>query len=493
MEMTATVFRYARGLPRLCSTVIGAELTVKEIRVPLDVHRSQVRSLQWLPLLLTPSSIGCIPGLLEFLHTAMDFQSHTYFQLPCLVDIKPFYSTMKRVYSRTFVQYDVASKLHNTPLLFGIWHAYKYCAIVMYRCYMPILALLEKPSIRTEQEPTFRTKPHLHHIEVVFASLLVHAASVKGPLLATLERTVEGTQAHHILSALNVLLYQHIPTLFSIGVHVRDCLWDGRDNGSGRYYKDALFYSFILLLVLTREAAYKVEYVRGIAISLLVTGTWHTNKPGSIYNEEKCEAMLSRLAKLIHRYPTHTSADALMDLFLTVRPGSSGYKDKNASRIPPTFLDSMGRQLSVLINQCTTESMPFSRWTSSDNFTNVESDWDLGYRFPLTIEDVVNDETWVHDVLTRSLIVLTSATSPQDQHMDLMSDMFPDTDSETLRERREHLRHLGRIGLPDRFKANQANVDVAPVYVVEHAEERNRVPANGDCEVIVSSSSESDD
>ena len=77
--------------------------------------------------------------------------------------------------------------------------------------------------------------------------------------------------------------------------------------------------------------------------------------------------------------------------------------------------------------------------------------------------------------------------------MDTMSDMFPDTDSETLRERREHLRHLSRIGLPDRFKANPPNVDVAPVYVVAQAEERNRVPGKGDCEIIVSSSSESDD
>ena len=465
--VTATIFRLVPKLLGLCNDTVQACLRVEDVRVPLDVRRYNVRSLQWLPLLMTPSSIGSIPGLLDFVHTALDFQSHTYHQLPCLVDIKPFYSVMKRVYSRSFTQYNVASRIQNTPLLFGIWHAYKYCAIVMYRAYLPILALLEKPSIRTDDEPQFRTKPKLRHMEVVFACLLLHANRLREPLVKALQQATPNTQGHKILTALKTLLLEHVPALFAIGILTRDCTWHGRQNGTGGYYRDGLFYSFILLLSLTGECAYKVEYVRGIAISLLLTSTWHARQPGSIYQEETCEALLGRLAKLIHRYPTHTSSDALMDLFLTTKPGSRGYKDIRKSCIPPSVLRSIGDQLTVLINVCCRDSQPFARWTGSDHFTNVEPRWDMRYSFPLSLTTVTTDESWVHDVLTRSLMVLASATSTADQHLGLMDNLFARADPGTIAERSTHHLRLKRIGLPARFKKERENDVLPPALIVE--------------------------
>ena len=229
---------------------------------------------------------------------------------------------------------------------------------------MPLLALLEKPEIRTHPDANFRTKPKLRHMEVVFASILLLANDIRGPLETALNISRargNDTQEHHILSALKTLIFEHIPMLFLIGQLVRECTWSGRENGTGVHALHALQYSFLLMLCLTGSSAHKVEYVRSMALALLSWTPWHTNLPGVTFNEETCEAMLSRLAALVVRYPTATDASSLMDLFLTIRPVSMSYKDIKKTNIPKKFPGELYHQIIVLINTCNQSGTPFTR------------------------------------------------------------------------------------------------------------------------------------
>ena len=454
--VAANIKRSAKELLSWCMDTVAAALTRDLIRVPLDVRRSGVRTPQWLPLFLAPHDIGSILGLFEVVRTAQAVQEHTRFTMPVLMDLKPYYSILKRVYGRTFEHLDVAAGLTKIPLLFGTWHAYKQCVIQAYRSYMPILALLEQPSIRTNPEDKFRTKPKLHHMEAVFASLLLCANALKGPLDAALERAprARGERAHglHILQGLKTLLFEHVPALFLIGHLVRECGWNSRDNGTGRHSHLVVQYAFLVMISLCREHAHKVEYVRSMATALLSWLPWNSTLPGVVYDEEFCEALLSRLAALVIRYPTATDPDALMDLFLTVKTASMGEKDIKKCGIPLELPRELYEQVIRLISTCTSDALPFTRWTNNDYITGIEQAWDVQYKWPHSVKDIIEDDTLVHDILLRSLQVLSSATAPADQHMDMMSTMFQNVNPETLQGRRNERSRLNRMGVPSRFR-----------------------------------------
>ena len=82
-------------------------------------------------------------------------------------------------------------------------------------------------------------------------------------------------------------------------------------------------------------------------------------------------------------------------------------------------------------------------------------------------------------------MVLASATSAPDQHLYLMDGLFPHSDSSMLAERRRHLQHLARIGLPDRFKT-PSNVNVPAVFVVERESNETDENSSDDSEAEVS-------
>ena len=67
--------------------------------------------------------------------------------------------------------YDVRLWLGSMPLLYGIWHPYKYCLLAVYRAFFPLFAVLETTSL--ESGRVLNGKRKLLYIEKIVAALLL--------------------------------------------------------------------------------------------------------------------------------------------------------------------------------------------------------------------------------------------------------------------------------------------------------------------------------
>ena len=104
----------------------GAALVASEevdptwIRVPLDIQRTDMRSLQWLPYLLTDQIVGSQKDLLGILGDLAMLRTQTGRVLPLLVDMDVHYRVMKILYGVSTSPWDYATTIARTPVLYGV-------------------------------------------------------------------------------------------------------------------------------------------------------------------------------------------------------------------------------------------------------------------------------------------------------------------------------------------------------------------------------------
>ncbi len=120
-SLTLQLSRVPSRLLSGVACVIADDLQPDWIRVPLDVHRTGMRSLQWLPFLLTEYSVGCQADLLHILHDLRILQGHTKRAVPLLVDMDIHYRMMKLMYGVATSEYSVIQKFNLVPFCFGVW------------------------------------------------------------------------------------------------------------------------------------------------------------------------------------------------------------------------------------------------------------------------------------------------------------------------------------------------------------------------------------
>ena len=119
------VKRVVSSSPRLhggIQTITSEDLRQEWVRVPLDVQRTQMRSLQWLPYVLTEESVGSQVQLLGILDSLQLLQNHTQRCTPLLVDMDPHYRIMKLIYGSSNAGFDFARNMALTPVLYGVCH-----------------------------------------------------------------------------------------------------------------------------------------------------------------------------------------------------------------------------------------------------------------------------------------------------------------------------------------------------------------------------------
>ena len=90
-----------------------------------------------------------------------------------LIDMKIFYSVAKRLYSSTYDVYKLHNVLRYCPMVYGIWHAYKYCCEAVYRKFFSLCTFLSSSpqSLDTDVE----SHPKLIWKERLFMSPLLVA------------------------------------------------------------------------------------------------------------------------------------------------------------------------------------------------------------------------------------------------------------------------------------------------------------------------------
>ena len=259
------------------------------------------------------------------------------FLMPMVVDENIHYRLMKLIHSSH--SFDVGLWLCHLPLLYGVWHPYKFAVLTVYRVFFPIFALLETTMVEVGKEINGMRK--VLHVEKIVAALLLIRHSISARAKACLQVpslrqgnrnafpldlwlgddvwretgkcnkiqvTTEISTDNCCLSfsffghpvtllwlwaeGMLALVDCYCPLLFAIGSTVRECTWNGRTQNSGSKAKDVLVMCFLLLVKLLGERAVRTEYVRTLAIALLSWTPWMDTLPACCFNEESCEAML---------------------------------------------------------------------------------------------------------------------------------------------------------------------------------------------------------
>ena len=325
------------------STLERKNLQLKDIRAPLDVKRDRVRSLLWRPAHLSELVVGKNEQLVSILRECLTFQGLGGRPLPLLVDMNIHYRVCKLMYSETYSAFS-AHPINHIPLIYGIWHPYKYCVTVCFRKFFSLCVRLTAGHVAAGVPVVPYQK--LIYMERLFAVLFAIGPKWRNILVAKIKAMEHpvGTfgprpwqekwkyDCHGQAKALHSLLFEYIPAIFSLGMMVRQCNWGGEHRSAhlgGTILNNALhiLYSFFQ----GREQS--VEYIRTIIVARLLWVQWSTFLAPRCLSEEMCEALLARTVAFFRKHPNLTTFDAQHDLFLMTPLAKQHQKDLHDSKI----------------------------------------------------------------------------------------------------------------------------------------------------------------
>ena len=445
--LDTTAYQIVVALDRLTTaveTVVEADLEYGDIRVPLDVVRTQVRSVQWQPLALSESRVSDNVGLLEVAAAAVEVQKQTRRVLPLLVDEKIHYSLCKRLYAQRWQAWDMAGLLHRVPLVYGVWHGYKQLVQLVWRQCFPILVLLDPPSEPVAGQEV-RCHRKLAYIERMFAALLLAGQALRPRLVSGLTqigavfrdgvpsiREVECFE-HSVLLGLHHLLCFWLPAVFSVGHKVRRCTWEGRPGGTVRGDTAKLVLQQCLGLMMQLQADWecKEEYTRSLSVALLSWQPWHSSLPGCAFVEESTEAMLSTASRQMSRQRSLSGFQAAFDMFVTL-PLPSGDPHDLKVGFKWKLVGVYRRRLRRLVDSTARVIELTAVWDASNNATWVPGK--SSTRVPEPPVDLGQDE--VTRVLKGALVTLMNPGTLEAPVMDWLRDNVEPVTGDALRVRR---------------------------------------------------------
>ena len=119
-----------------------------QFRVPLDMPRHAVSSVPWRPFSLNDDVVQTQRQLLKilvFCHRIVT--THVQPPMPLLVDENIAYRVQKLCYAEPLQSWAVREKLRDLPVLYGVWHPYKYVLEVLYRRFLALFAFLLRGTV----------------------------------------------------------------------------------------------------------------------------------------------------------------------------------------------------------------------------------------------------------------------------------------------------------------------------------------------------------
>ena len=191
-------------------------------------------SLNRTPFLLSHLKCGSHVELLEFVRGLECLQVKTRRTVPILIDMKIFYALLKMSVGASYAPWHVDQFLLGHPLLYGVWHPYKYSVEITYKASAPIIKFLEQ-AWDLKAGAVVPMKVKLRHMDKTIVGLCMATAANKARLDSTtqvlMSNLAELSDAQRLglrcLLALQALLYSYCLALLALGVLVRDCNWKG--------------------------------------------------------------------------------------------------------------------------------------------------------------------------------------------------------------------------------------------------------------------------
>ena len=208
------------GLMLQRSTVPDGPILRTWVRAPLDYARNAVVSLNWRPFLLSHLKCGSHVELLEFVRGLECLQVKTRRTVPFLIDMKIFYALLKMSFGASYAPWHVDQFLLGHPLLYGVWHPYKYCVEITYKAFAPIQFLEQGWELKVGAVVPMKVK--LRHMEKTIVGLFLATAANKARLDSTTQvlmgNLAELSDVQRVglkcLLAVKALLYSYCPALW---------------------------------------------------------------------------------------------------------------------------------------------------------------------------------------------------------------------------------------------------------------------------------------
>lgn len=470
IKPTASLIRAAdRRLQTWITDFISSPVQFGEIRAPLDIVRSGVKSLKWYPLTLEDKAPGGQEDLLELLSQLDEFRIHSTGQLPVLVDENIWWRIQKWMYGKNFHTLSVRAGLENFIFMYGVWHPYKFTCMHLYRKFFNCFVYLEKGILEPGAQVV--THPKLAYVEKMIASLMILAPTVipiidkeidrlqrfwdsvstreqKNATRRVLDnRTPESDRSwvDYIyatrrvpvtnvrtrldnLKQLRLLLGDYCAAIFGVGCMVRECNWNGRTYNSGMYARTTLQWVLCILMRLSPQDPHKIKYIKTVLLALLQWTSWHSVTPGCVSSEEICEAFLSKVTHQMRKHCTKTSHEDYFDVFVLTKTSRSG-DIKRRGGIQKQVITVLERRIKDFVSG--NFVMPSVSWTSDRTGVVKETVSTCVQSEQLPFSEELGRSV-LRTELCRTLYSLTSVVRNSDAFMDAMRSRFQEQSSQEV-------------------------------------------------------------
>ena len=151
--------------------VLETDLALDDFRVPLDVMRPPQQRVQWMPFGVSGCAVQSNTNLIDLLALAQDVRRQSGRPLPLLLDLDLWYRLVKLSYAPNAVRWKMSLVLRQLPLLYGVWHPYKYVMTMVYRKFHSHFVFLREGTVRDGF--ACGSKVDLRAVELFMAALLV--------------------------------------------------------------------------------------------------------------------------------------------------------------------------------------------------------------------------------------------------------------------------------------------------------------------------------
>ena len=273
--------------------------------------------------------------------------------MPVLCDENIHYLIGKMMYGEKTTGWNVRLFLRSHPILYGFWHANKFCVTQTFRSFWPIFTFFRNGLLRSGAiVPCF---PKLITMEITVGALLLGM----GPHIRRLNKKCHSLRMacpanprsrlrYALCKGMQVLLTQYCPMLLYLGHLVRQCNWSGETANAGVFASEGLQIVMCLLGRLNMEGTL-LKYKRTVATALLCHTAWHSAMPGQAFAEEFCESLLASLVTEKGQNRGAVTIEDVDDLYHLITIRKEGHR-VNVCKIPNSFVNSVRQRLTAYLN-----------------------------------------------------------------------------------------------------------------------------------------------
>ena len=350
---------------------------VQNIRAPLHIIRPVAAERpHWRPLCLRKEKVTGKVSLLNLLQFTRDLEQHTRPVVPVLCDENIHYRICKMMYGEKTTGWNVRLFLLSHPILYGFWHAYKFCVTQTFHSFWPIVTFFRKGLLRSgDTVPWF---PELITMEITIGALLLGM----GPHIRRLNKKCHSLGLARpanrrsrlwsaVCKAMQVLLTEYCPMLLYLGHLVRQCNWAGEMANTGVFAPEGMQIVMCLLDRLNMGDTL-LKYEPTVATALLCNTAWHTAMPRQAFTEDFCESLLPSLATKKGQNRGAVTIDYVDDLYHLITIRKEGYR-VNVCKIPNSFVNSVRQRLTAYLN-AERVYIPWVRWCAEPTCT-IQAHW----------------------------------------------------------------------------------------------------------------------